>query len=197
VPATVTLKSGGKISLLLNLKREMELWKMSDLVVTDELIHVQASNPPEGWYQYVSLDKKFTLGFPSKPSEQKKQERMAEGETTVYEVGIPRKLPAAGYVLNYYDSEETRSDEQAKAFFQGIEKKESGASRERISSKSLELKGFPGRDFSFQLFADYFVRTRVYLVGRRVIRMSYIGGTKDSLQSKEAIAFFDYLKLSE
>lgn len=123
VPATVFPKAGGKISLLLKLKNEMEVWKLSDLVVTDEVFHVQAAEPPEGWHQYVSVDKKFTLAFPSKPSEQKKQQRMGQGEITVYEVGIPRKLPAAGYVLNYYDSEETRSDEQAKAFFQDIEKK--------------------------------------------------------------------------
>jgi hypothetical protein len=36
VPASVSPKSGGKIMLLLNLKREMGVWKISDLAVTSE-----------------------------------------------------------------------------------------------------------------------------------------------------------------
>jgi len=36
VPATVSPKSGGKIILLLNLKMEMGVWKISDLAVGEE-----------------------------------------------------------------------------------------------------------------------------------------------------------------
>ena len=36
VPATITPKSGGEIILLLNLKREMGVWKLSDLGITKE-----------------------------------------------------------------------------------------------------------------------------------------------------------------
>jgi len=36
VPATITPKLGEKIILLLNLKREMGVWKISDLAVTEE-----------------------------------------------------------------------------------------------------------------------------------------------------------------
>jgi len=36
VPATITPKSGEKIILLLNLKREMGVWKVRDLAVTEE-----------------------------------------------------------------------------------------------------------------------------------------------------------------
>ena len=204
VPATVTPKSGGKIFLLLRLKRETEVWKLSDLAVTEEpkeneVIHVQASEPPEGWYRYVSVDKKFTLGFPSKPGEQKKQQRLGQGETTVYLVGVPRtRATDAGYVLNYYDLDDEKTDIQAKAYLEGAEKGAISASKGKIiSSKSIELKGFPGRDFSIEVSEEFFMRTRVYLVERRVINMSYTGGTKNSLQSREARSFFDSLKLSE
>jgi hypothetical protein len=36
VPATVSPKSGARITLLLNLKREMGVWKISDLAVTED-----------------------------------------------------------------------------------------------------------------------------------------------------------------
>ena len=173
---------------------------MDFLMVVALVATGQASELPEGWHHYVSVDKKFTVGFPSKPSEQKKQQRLGQGETTVYQVGVPRKRPTeAGYVLNYYDLDKPKNGEEAiKAYLEGIEKGAISSSKGKpISSESVALKDFPGRDFSFEASNALFMRTRVFLVARRVISMSYMAGTKDSLQSKDAKAFFDSLKLSE
>ena len=153
---------------------------------------------PPGWHQYQSDDKKLTLHYPRKPTVNAKQQQMAQGDTTVTSVGLPRTQPGENsMVLTWYDVKKGKKGAELQTYLQGVEKGTvQGRQATALSSKEAQFNGQTGRDFTYEA-KGVFYRTKLFLFSQRFVSLTYLANSEAELTGKEAKQFFDSLKVKD
>lgn len=156
-------------------------------------------DPPANWHRYETADKKLTISFPKKPTEQSETKKMTQGEAIVVTVTVPRsRYEEAGYMMTWYDLKEPKTNEaEIRLYLQSIEHGSIKAKQgKRIHTKSITLGKHPGREYTWSIETG-FIRTQIYLVNKRFVTVMYMSGTEQELTSLDAKNFFESLKVSE
>jgi hypothetical protein len=150
----------------------------------------------QGWKEYASAEAGFKVRFPGEPIV--KTASPATGNFHL--VGIQRQaIDELGYTCQWTIKEKAYENKEAEAAY--LKGQQSGAVKSSkgklVEENAIVSDGFTGRQYIIEVASQNVLHCRSYLAGKRVITLQVWGKDVESVQSPNAVKFFDSLMIGQ
>lgn len=176
--------------------RLMALFLFAALVTTGRAADDPPKPPPEGWKEYVSPTKAFSVWLPKGGKRSERNRDVTYGKaklklSLVQQETDDKAVYAAGQVaLPVPAGKQVDPNAAIEAFRDGFVKDQGG---KILDESEVKLGKVAGKEYQLQLDGEKKATLRLYCAGPRVYQIALIG-TKAQVEGESAKVFFDSFK---
>lgn len=152
------------------------------------------------WKEFSSKDGRYSVSMPGTPKETTQKVPTPAGEI-VTNVATLEPSKGVGYAVSYndmpFDDDKLKQPGVVDNVLDGSANGQvTNVKGKLISQKAIKLGEFPGREVHFEVPGQGEIRSRIFLVGKRLYQ-TMVQGPKASVTSKDADKFLDSFKVTK